>query len=1041
MRVAHDDTVESPAGDPPSRAAGDGAALRPLVEGRYIDFLPVGQGGMGIVYWALDRDLKRQVAFKVIRPPVEKPGHAVTPPVPQALARPGETTADADDFRAMTARFLQEAWITGAMEHPGIVPIYELGCTDAGVPYYTMKFIRDSRTLATALAEVADGDLEARLVLLEPFLKVCDTIRYAHRQGVVHRDLKPENIAIGEFGEVLVLDWGLAKLSGSPHEGDTTWQESVRELRASSGLLTMAGAVGTPGYMAPEAARGEEDLVSERCDVYSLGAILYELLTRRLPIEFRNIGEYIEKLRAEGVPDPQAHEPAVPDSLAAICSSALDPDPERRTQSVDALARALRSWQARRAIERELAILLADADRRLEDVEQMDGDAALQQLDAAALSVKRALDLDPGHGAAAQRQARVEAARGRALRAREQLARSRALKRAGAVALVIAAVSAIVVAGVLEKARQRAETARQDAAEAQERAESDRARAERVMGYMVGEMQESLEPLGRLDLLAGLGREARAYYDDLPEAGRHPDSLRNGALALRKLGDVYNEQGDLPAARSAYEAAVALAEGLPTDDTGESGYLLTQARARLCGVLIAQGYPARAIERLETHLADIRDRAARHPGRDEYRIALAEAYDLICRARIGTFDIDEALTAAQEALSLAEALSLDDDADGTRHRILVRYLLTPARALRVRGRTDEGLARADRAHALASAWRTRKPEDMRWARLEADAAYLRAYFLEVRGDYDEALRLYANARAGYEHLGTLDPGNMAVQHRLTQVHHRTGQTALLHERARTGAATDEITVHHAPFQRAYRMQRALVEKDPSNAYWLHAMIGHCDRMSAIANVRAKGGAEQAQAAEVYREEALGWAKRLMECDPENVVWQHLHVYTLFQRASARLGSEPERAVERLREVIRLCGELVPKHPGGVAELAVLHWWAVKALCDKAPPPRDEQLRMMRASVALLARGEAAQQEDVGVAVVWLESIAVAAKRLGAEAGDEREEAVGLIEAGVARAGELLARKPPLADDVRKNLEVARSRLTALLDGWKEGAPR
>ena len=250
--------------------------LRPLEEGRYVDFTPVGEGGMGIVYWAVDNDLKRQVAFKVVRPPSDAPSTGgVTPPVPFALRAPTGDSEISESYDHLTARFLQEAWVTGGMEHPGIVPVYELGRTEAGIPYYTMKFVRGNRTLATAIEALRDGTLDDRLKVLDAFLKVCDTMRYAHSRGVIHRDLKPENIALGEFGEVVVLDWGLAKLSGQEASQLSRWQGEVHAFRDEGRLETMPSAVGTPGYMAPEAALGITDVLDERCDVYSLGVILY----------------------------------------------------------------------------------------------------------------------------------------------------------------------------------------------------------------------------------------------------------------------------------------------------------------------------------------------------------------------------------------------------------------------------------------------------------------------------------------------------------------------------------------------------------------------------------------------------------------------------------------------------------------------------------------------------------------------------------------------------------------------------------------------
>jgi serine/threonine-protein kinase len=177
----------------------DAAHLRRLPRDRYGEFRPAGEGGMGIVYWAIDSDLNREVAFKIIRPGGAS-GATSAPDRPTDISPPAKETPASRAFETLKQRFLQEAWITSGMAHPGVVPVYELGQTSEGVPYYTMRFIAGKRTLATAIEEARERDFEERLQLLEPFLKVCDTLRYAHSRGVIHRDLKPENIAIGEFG-------------------------------------------------------------------------------------------------------------------------------------------------------------------------------------------------------------------------------------------------------------------------------------------------------------------------------------------------------------------------------------------------------------------------------------------------------------------------------------------------------------------------------------------------------------------------------------------------------------------------------------------------------------------------------------------------------------------------------------------------------------------------------------------------------------------------------------------------------------------------
>ena len=290
---------------------------------RYSDFRPVGEGGMGLVYWAIDNNLNREVAFKLVKPGRRGEAEPI-PEVPLEMSSPEEDTPASQAFETLRQRFLQEAWVTSGMTHPGVVPVYELGETPLGVPYYTMRFVKGERTLAVAIAKARDQDIEERLKLLEPFLKVCDTIRYAHARGVVHRDLKPQNIAIGEFGEVVVLDWGLAKLEEQEDLGRSLWQERVQEYRTTSDLRTVTAALGTPGYMAPEAAKGDIESVDERSDVYSLGVILFEILTGQLPFAFDSYGQLLSQLLEKEPPRADAVDNGVPPDLAGRRSDGSD---------------------------------------------------------------------------------------------------------------------------------------------------------------------------------------------------------------------------------------------------------------------------------------------------------------------------------------------------------------------------------------------------------------------------------------------------------------------------------------------------------------------------------------------------------------------------------------------------------------------------------------------------------------------------------------------------------------------------------------------
>jgi serine/threonine protein kinase len=173
---------------------------------------------------------------------------------------------------------LREAELTGKLVHPGVVPVFEIGRRPDGTLFYTMQLVR-GHTLSEVLRE--RKDLPDRLALLGHFLSICHVVAYAHSRGILHRDLKPKNIMVGEFGETVLLDWGLAKQRREPEEGQPTVAQPPPE---TSETETLAGTIiGTPGYMSPEQASGDIPNIDERSDVYGLGAVLFEILSQKSP--------------------------------------------------------------------------------------------------------------------------------------------------------------------------------------------------------------------------------------------------------------------------------------------------------------------------------------------------------------------------------------------------------------------------------------------------------------------------------------------------------------------------------------------------------------------------------------------------------------------------------------------------------------------------------------------------------------------------------------------------------------------------------------
>ncbi len=345
----------------------------------------IAQGGMGAILSAQDLKIERAVAMKVIRSdrgPVEREGRQ---------------------------RFIREAKVIGRLEHPNIVPIHELGVNEQGQVFYTMKLVKGV-TLRQVLSEIKKGHAATLAKhplsqLLTVFQKVCDAMAFAHAQGVIHRDLKPENIMLGEFGEVLVMDWGLAKILSESGAGASPREEQVgreserggidkevasspqpspplgeeremengpalegfreqNDLGGGDGLQTMEGAImGTPSFMAPEQVEGKVHEMDGRTDIFALGGILYSILTLRAPATGTTMAEMLANIKSGYIAPPVyynqsrkdtkgetialAHCPdgKVPEALSAVAMKALATLREARYQTVEDLQQDLAAYQ------------------------------------------------------------------------------------------------------------------------------------------------------------------------------------------------------------------------------------------------------------------------------------------------------------------------------------------------------------------------------------------------------------------------------------------------------------------------------------------------------------------------------------------------------------------------------------------------------------------------------------------------------------------------------------------------------------------------
>ena len=308
----------------------------------------IDEGGQGAILRVWDNDLGRRLAMKVM--------HA-------RKAKSGESPPKSDS-RAL-GRFLEEAQVTGQLDHPGIVPVHELGLDEAGRVYFTMKLVK-GESLKRLIDRVHKGDGEWTLTrVLGLILKVCDATAYAHSKGVLHRDIKPSNVMIGRFGEVHLMDWGLAKVMGREEAPmETAEPKSVQYVRSDrtsepetpdSPLLTADGdVIGTPAYMSPEQGAGDLNALGPATDVYSIGAMLYQLLSGEIPYMPKGLKLHNYDVLCAVIAGPprSIHELAssAPPEVLAICEKAMARDIAKRYADVSALGEDLRAYLENRVV-------------------------------------------------------------------------------------------------------------------------------------------------------------------------------------------------------------------------------------------------------------------------------------------------------------------------------------------------------------------------------------------------------------------------------------------------------------------------------------------------------------------------------------------------------------------------------------------------------------------------------------------------------------------------------------------------------------------
>jgi len=690
--------------------------LEIVEESRYLDRVELSRGGMGRIFSARDRRLQRTVAIKELR-----------------TYRP-----------ELVERFEREARLTARLQHPSIVSIHEAGRWASGEPFYAMKLV-PGRPLDVVVAEATT--FAGRLALLPHVLAVADALAYAHRERVIHRDLKPQNVMIGEFGETVVIDWGLAKDlaagAAEPTSGSPT----------SDPMMTTDGDVlGTPAYMPPEQAEGTS--VDERADVYSIGAMLYQVLTGVAPYGGTSAIDILVQVREGSCVPLPTREPEVPHDLAAIVDRAMALDPALRYPTARELADDLRKFQSGQLV-------------------------GAHRYSAGQLF-------------------------------RRWLRRHRAV-----LAVAMIAVTVLVVVGVAALLRILAEQERSEVARTL--AETKRADAEEIMEFMLDDLVVSLEPLGKLDLLGAIAEKATAYYarrpgveeprsriitrrhlgdvlqakGDLDGALRaYHDSLalgdellarasgdprtlqRERAQAFNRIGEVLGRQGDtagaLAANRSYFEVIESIAAISPGSVLAQRDLLV--GHVKIGDDLRAMGNLAGALEHYRTAFEIATQVAKVDSDPIRTRSDLLVGHERLATTMSAMDDSRGALTEARAGLRLARELATPDDASSQLVVAMLRGSVSDI--LRNVGDKAAALDEAREGARAIEALVAHDPSNTSWHLELALARRRTAHALLATGEPAAALALLRKSQLAATELAAREGAGDVLGKREVALHHQ-----------------------------------------------------------------------------------------------------------------------------------------------------------------------------------------------------------------------------------------------------------------------------
>jgi serine/threonine protein kinase/tetratricopeptide (TPR) repeat protein len=821
-------------------------ALPIIAESHYKPEREIARGGMGRIVAAEDQRLGRRVALKEL---LEPAGEQLT-------------------------RFQREALITARLQHPGIVPVYEAGRWPTGEPFFAMKLV-SGRPLDRVIAEART--LDERLALLPRIAAAADAIAYAHSHRVVHRDLKPANVLIGDFGETVVIDWGLAKdldqsdgqsdgQPDGPFDGPVPGSRLARTLPSSpaarsnspgsrkpagnssgSSTLTVAGAVmGTPAYMAPEQARGEP--VDQRADVFALGAMLYHLLAGAPPYNARTATDVIAAAALGKVIPLDERERRAPRELIAIVERAMSQVPGDRYPHAGELADELRRFTTGQ---------LVSAHRY----------TALQRV-------------------------------GRFVR------RHRAAVAIGTLAVLTIAIGGTLAVGRIVEERDNADRERTLAV-------GRRAAAEELINEFLGDTKDQLTTIGRIDVLASLGSEIRDYYEKLSKipGGMTFDDLDRMAVAVDIVGRAERDSGQTDRAMKTWSNLRArLAEAVGTDTSQK-----TLSKRRMIAWLDSQlgtihqlrGKRAQAntaYQQAKTEYAGLLGEA---PGERSTLLRAAENHDRIGDLLRNDGKIDEAFDEYSQAKALRErAASQTSSRPSEEVMALSTSHMKLGSVHQSRGESAVALAEYRASLRLRESLIGSQPDNVELQEKLLEIGDAIAELQRVIGDLPSMAATYQRAIPVIDGLVRRDPAN-------TKWRRQRGN--LLAELGFTLLDSGELKAGDAQLAAAIETQQELLLLDPKNASW----------MMDLSQSYTRGGDGKIylglfDEGMAYYREALELRAKLARREPTHVPYPRAVAW-----AHVKLGNghaykhEVDRAIEEHERALEIRAKLAADAPAQV----------------------------------------------------------------------------------------------------------------------------